>query len=88
MIEKANKIIDKIHRNTIAERNDLVCAISTYAAKKLGIKTCKGRPRKEHCWKRRLNEDKKCLGRDLNILESEMKGQVKNTSKIRKEISN
>ena len=82
MIEKVNKIIDKISTNTITETNDLVYAVSSYAAKKLGIKTCKRRPRKEPWWKRRLNEDIKCLRRELNILERERKEQVKNRSKL------
>ena len=82
MIEKVNKIIDKIPTNTITETNDLVYAVSNYAAKKLGIKTCKIRPTKEPWWKRRLNEDTKCLRHDLNTLERERKGQVKNRSKL------
>ena len=57
MIEKLNTIIDRIPTNTITDTNDLLYAVSKYVAKKLGIKTCKRRPKKESWWKRRLNED-------------------------------
>ena len=73
--------MDKIPTSSITETNDLVYAVSVYAAKKLGIKSGKGGPRKDPWWKRRINEDIKRIRRDLNILQRELKGQVRNRAK-------
>ena len=48
----------------------------------MGIKSGKGGPRKDPWWKRRINEDIKRIRRDLNILQRELKGQVRNRAKI------
>ena len=82
IIVEVNKVMDKIPTSSITETNDLVYAVSVYAVKKLGIKSGTGGPRKDPWWKRRINEDVKRIRRDLNILQRELKGQVRNRAKI------
>ena len=58
-----------------------LCSIRI-CSKKIGKKSCKGGQRKDPWWKRRINEDIKRIRRDLNILQRELKEQVRNRAKI------
>ena len=82
IIKEVNNVMDKIPTSTITETNDLVYAVCVYTAKKLRLKSFKGGPKKDPWWKRRIEQDITRIRRDLNVLQRELKGQVRNRAKV------
>jgi hypothetical protein len=78
-----NEVLEFIETSTITETNWLIRAVSVYVAKRLGLKNfaerkvgCIGSG-KEPWWRRRLQQDVRELRRNISILESKLKGELR-----------
>ena len=66
---KVNRVIELIETKYITQTNNLIKAAGVSVADQLGLKKYKGGKKKDPWWKRRIEEDKKQLRKDINILE-------------------
>ena len=76
--QKVNKVIEHIETRNITETNNLMRAISTFVAEKLGLK--KGRRENQHkepWWKRRIERDINELRKHISIMDRERKGELR-----------
>ena len=65
-----------IETKNIAQTNNLIKAAGVWVADQLGLKKYEGGKKKDPWWKRRIEEDKKQLRKDINILEMVKKEQI------------
>ena len=79
---RVNKVIDKIPTRTITEMNNLINAASIYVAKELGLKQTTWKQGKMPWWQRRIEGDIKRIRKDINMLESIKRGELRKRGKI------
>ena len=80
--QKVNKVIEHIESRNITETNNLMRAISTFVAEKLGLK--KGRrenQQNEPWWKRRIERDINQIRKHISIMDRERKGELRSRRK-------
>ena len=80
--QKVNKVIEHIETRNITETNNLMRAISTFVAEKLGLK--RGRrenQQNEPWWKRRIERDINELRKHISIMDRERKGELRSRRK-------
>ena len=82
IINRINKVIDKIPTRTITETNNLINAASMYVAKELGLKQTTQKQSKMPWWQRRIEEDIKRIKKDINLLEREKRGELRKSGKM------
>ena len=73
---KVNRVIELIETKNITQTNNLIKAAGVWVADQLGLKKSEGGKKKDPWCKRRIKEDIKQLGNDMNILERLKKGQL------------
>ena len=77
-MQKVNKAIKYFQTKNVRDTNNLLKAVSTYVAEKLGVKTTRSDGRsKEPWWKRRIERDIKKLRRNIGVLEGKRKDELR-----------
>ena len=84
---KVNKAIKHVETKDITESNNLIKAASIWVARQLGLKKPMRGKKVEPWWKRKIEGDIKRIGREVNILEREKRGEIKSKRKV-KELEN
>ena len=74
--KKVNAVIRHIETDDVAQTNKRAKATALSIAKAVGVKKCKTGQKKEPWWKRRTESDMTNLGRDINRLERERRGET------------
>ncbi len=80
--QRVNKLIKHIETKNITETNNLMRAISTFIAEKIGLK--RGRrenQQKEPWWKRRIQRDINELRKHISIMDRERRGELRTRRK-------
>ena len=80
-VQKVNQVIHNIPTRNITETNDLIRAATVWVAEQLGIKKVEFREKREPWWKRRIERDVKQLRQESNILERDLRGEIKHRNK-------
>ena len=73
--QKVNEVIKHIVTVSITHTNNLIKAASRWVAKQLGLSAVKQRKKHISWWQRRIEGDIRNLGKDVNILEREKRGE-------------
>ena len=73
---RVNRMIELIETKNITQTNNLIKAAGIWVADQLGHKRSEGGKKKDPWCKRRIKEDIKQLGNDINILERVKKEQL------------
>ena len=73
---KVNRVIELIETKNITQIIDLIKAAGVWVADQLGLKKYEGEKKKDSWWKRRTEEGKNQLRKDINIPERVKEGQI------------
>ena len=76
-LDRVNEAVKYLDSNSVTETNSLIVAASVWVAEQIGLKKIEYRRKNEPRWKRRIEEDIKKLRKDVNILEREWKGELR-----------
>ena len=81
---KINCILKHIRTENITNANILIKAVIIYVGKKIVLKACGSKNRKEQepWWKRRIKKSKNKVRKHINILERHQRGEVRRKEKF------